>query len=147
MSGPEVYRDPDDGAVRVRYSTDPIVLARQAAEAIRQLNHVTYDTGAYGGPQQVREVVDALRTALDRIPQALVQAGSAMQRMVDTGRLYTDDDTPAGQHFADASFAMGEAAGSLGNVARSLQSAGSDLWHLGMNLDPEEESDDAADGA
>jgi hypothetical protein len=72
------------------HSRTPAEHAEAAAEAIRWLNHATI-RGGYEWPSDVDDMIGQLLTMVERLPQALDQAGHWLAREYAAGRIGVDD--------------------------------------------------------
>jgi hypothetical protein len=68
----------------------PVGAAQAAAQAVRDLNHATLDGTGFEYPSDVYEVVGALATLVQRLPQALRQAGTWLAAEHTAGRVGHD---------------------------------------------------------
>jgi hypothetical protein len=111
----------------------PWELARDAAEAIRAVNHRTLDRDGYGEPADLDATLVELVTLADRLPQAITQATTWLDHQHAEGRLGHDRHVPPEQLTAvvqaavDDLAAAGQAAGVL---ARALDRARQLTAHL-----------------
>lgn len=107
---------------------DPAKAARDAAEAIRKLNHATLN-------QQIPAPVlssaaQALCALVDRLPQALEQIGAQLKQRHAQGAIRMDTgENPAGA-VAETTVALEDAVQHLADVSRSLHLAASPLFHM-----------------
>ena len=129
----------------------PPAIANTAAEEIRALNHRTLglNTKAYKNAPEISEVISALTTLIERMPQALQQAEAGLETLYDRNeiRLAAADD---GQKaLADAVFtvtgSLEYARNRVGSVLQDLKSAAGPLSNMGGPW-PDDE-DEAADEA
>lgn len=97
----------------------PARIADAAAEEIRALNHRTLDPKAsLPTPPDVAGVAEGINALLQRLPQALEQAGRALEGMADRNEIRMDNG-------ADPARAAAEAGAALLEVRDHLQAAGS----------------------
>ena len=73
---------------------DILILGEQAAEAIRNLNHLTRGAGVFADPAQASQLVAALAAMTGRLPQLLEQISTWLHRELASGRLRVDTTTP-----------------------------------------------------
>jgi hypothetical protein len=109
----------------------PAEAADVAAEAIRTLNHATVSGTGYEYPSEVYEVVGALATTLMRLPQALRQAGTWLEREHEAGRVGHDrGEAFTAAEVYSAVLALDEAAAHADTVMRALNAAHTYTGHL-----------------
>ncbi|MEU6221292.1 hypothetical protein ABZ845_27860 [Streptomyces sp. NPDC047022] len=80
-------------------TTDPAQLVRDAAEAVREFNHLTFprpdQTPALPYPGDAYDAIGALKTVAQRLPQAIEQIGTALDALASVGHLGSaDGDDP-----------------------------------------------------
>jgi chromosomal replication initiation ATPase DnaA len=121
----------------VDYSKTPAQAADDAAEAIRTLNHVSFDGDAFAHPGDIYNTVMALLSMVQRLPQAIEQAEHRLYSMLDAGAVYDDRD-PTRENRIDAAVSVEETASSLTearvfakSLAGALEGAVIELSHLG----------------
>lgn len=112
---------------------EPVVQARAAAEAVRQINHPTITgRGGLRYPSEVGDAVSALARAAHGLQQALPQLARIVEEIADDPNLYDDrygDRDPAHTaHLAIVALAAAERAGQ----ANLLSDAANHLSHLGV---------------
>src|SRR4051794_40882453 len=101
--------------------------ASAAAESIRTLNHATFpDGGGFRYPSDAYDVLGALVTLVQRLPQALNQIAYYAQQGVEAGTIASTYGTYDGQtEEAAAAFteALADASGRLSGVLEALNEA------------------------
>lgn len=117
----------------------PATIAHQLAEEARALNHRTLDPAVYGQPGDVSETVYALRTVVERLPQALQQAAAGLRRLDGAGGIRMDDGTEAVTAVATAVAALQEATAALWPVQEAMGRAAGPLSHMGGHFTADEE--------
>lgn len=111
----------------------PVAQARAAAEAIRRINHLTFDgSSELDQPSHVQSTVAALAELASRLPQALDQLDRQMNTLAETGGLYDDRGRSAKQTTRSAVTRMRRAGAVAQSLAAVLNDAASDLSHLGV---------------
>lgn len=83
--------------------TQPVTAAGAAllaAEAIRALNHLTITRGGYVFPSDVDSTLRSLSQMVERLPQALHQAGAWLRAEANARRV-TRDDLPGGPEYTE----------------------------------------------
>lgn len=96
----------------------PAVLAGQAAESVRLLNHATLPSaGGLVFPADAHEVAGQLALLASRLPQALAQLLAFLQAEVQAGRVAV----VAGEHARDPAAALAAVAGSLDAAVASAR--------------------------
>lgn len=119
----------------------PAAIAHQLAEEARALNHRTLDPAVYGQPGDVSEVVYALRTVVERLPQALQQAAAGLRRLDGAGGIRMDDGTNPGVAAERVLSALQDATGALWTVQEALVEASGSLSYMGGHLVADEEDE------
>ena len=111
---------------------EPVLHARAAAEAIRQINHLTiHGDGELDDPHRLADVLSALAQAAERLPQALHQLARVAGRLGERDDLYDDRNS-----WRDAATTCGlvklnlQSAAVVGTLADDLRNAAADLNHL-----------------
>ena len=109
-------------------NTDPAKAARDAAEAIRKLNHASLNQQLPA--PVISSTVQALVQLVDRMPQALEQLGRQLRqrRAEDAIRMDTGENPAVA--VAEAMVALDDAVQHLADVSRSLHLAASPLFHM-----------------
>lgn len=97
-------------------------LARQAAEAVRALNHSAGD-GGLRQPADAYDVLGELQLAASRLPYLLTQVGRWLAAALEAGQLGTDDGTDPACTVATARAFLADARGTASDLARDLGSA------------------------
>jgi hypothetical protein len=116
------------------------VLARQAAEAVRSLNHAAIGPGGLRQPADAYEILGDLSAAASQLTYLLAQVGHWLAAALDAGQLGSDDGTdPAGTVGTARAF-LGSARGSSAALARALGHAQQQLSAVHGTLEPEGES-------
>lgn len=115
------------------------VLARQAAEAVRSLNHAALGPGGLRQPADAYDVLGELQLAASRLPYLLAQVGHWLAAALDAGRLGSDDGTdPAGAVGTARAFLAG-ARGTAAALARDLGCAQQQLSAVHGTPEPEKD--------
>ena len=107
----------------------PAELARQAAEAVRALNHATL-TGGYVTPSDVDAVVAVLEALAQRLPQALRQAATWLEAEHDAGRVGVDDTDEVLLAMAKVTGGFGAAIGAASTLHAVLRGLHHETAHL-----------------
>jgi hypothetical protein len=102
-------------------------LARQAAEAVRSLNHAALGPGGLRQPADVYDVLGELSLAASRMPFLLAQVGRWLAAALDAGQLGSDDGTDPAGTIGTARAFLGAARGSAACLARDLGRAQQEL--------------------
>ncbi|WP_327656227.1 hypothetical protein [Streptomyces sp. NBC_00483] len=125
-------------------TTDPVQLARDAAESVRSFNHRTFPTrqnpGLVSAPTAY-SVLGAFKALADRLPQSFEQIAHALNTHLQAGHIAADYGTPA-EHVAAAASALQEAedhAYALADALSRAWSATNPLSHTGPLTDAESE--------
>jgi hypothetical protein len=114
-------------------------LARQAAEAVRSLNHAALGPGGLRQPADAYDVLGELSLAASRLPYLLTQVGHWLAAALDAGQFGTDDGTdPAGAVGTARAF-LADARGTAAALARDLGRAQQQLSAVHGTPDPEGE--------
>lgn len=123
----------------------PEQLARDAAEAIRALNHRTIDSftdsDVYAVPPTVGETALQLKTLLERLPQSLDQMSSGLSYLAAAGKIRMDDGTDPVTATAECVTAVNVANQHLNEALVELRLIASRTSHMGANW-PDEDEDD-----
>ncbi|MFJ8677265.1 hypothetical protein [Streptomyces sp. NPDC093589] len=112
-------------------SRDPSVIASAAAEEVRALNHRTGNPAAYQNPSDISDVVNALATLAERLPQTLQQASAGLRRFEEDQAIRMDDGSDPSEEVTRALGALLNAEESLTIVCAFLKEAASPLSHMG----------------
>jgi hypothetical protein len=109
-------------------NTDPSKAARDAAEAIRKLNHATLNQKVPA--PVISSIAQALCGLVDRMPQTFEQLGHQLKqrRAEDAIRMDTGENPAAA--VVEAMVALDDAVQHLAAVSRSLHLAASPLFHM-----------------
>ncbi|RPE26591.1 hypothetical protein [Kitasatospora cineracea] len=132
--------------------TDPAEVARQGAEAVRELNHQTLNAKTMSAPE-ISATVRGLLDLVDRLPQALEQLAGHLERELAAGRVRMEDGRdPAGP--VDQALAGLRRAAALtapenhtdygdpaGELSEALHDAGSWLFNMGAPWSDDETED------
>jgi hypothetical protein len=102
-------------------SPQAAAVARQAAEAIRSLNHATL--GGLGQPGDAYDVLGDLALAASRLPQALAQVGRWLAAALAAGQLGSSDGTDPACAVSGAWIFISDARGSAAALAENLSLA------------------------
>ncbi|MGW1286131.1 hypothetical protein ACWD4N_21090 [Streptomyces sp. NPDC002586] len=127
-------------------AADPAQLARDAAQAVREFNHLTFprpdQTPALPYPGDAYDAIGALKTLAQRLPQAIEQIGTALDVLATIGHLGSADGEDPNRHVANVQefliTAMEQASG-LTQCLDLAHSAVSPLTYGGPDDEPEEE--------
>ncbi|MEU6221113.1 hypothetical protein ABZ845_26930 [Streptomyces sp. NPDC047022] len=109
-------------------TVDPTKIARDVAEAVREFNHLTFPR-----PDQ---------TLAQRLPQAIEQIGTALDKLSAVGHLESADGEDPSRHVANVQEFLIVAMEQAGHLAETLElshSAVSPLTYSGPDNGPEEE--------
>ena len=106
-------------------------LAEQAAQAVRELNHRTRDSGVFDGPAELYGLVGELVLVADRFPQLLRQLDRWLCAEHEAGRVRADTGTDAGPLVAAAVAGLADAGDAAHDLAHFLDAAQQQLAHLG----------------
>ncbi|MET8571869.1 hypothetical protein [Streptomyces sp. NPDC004783] len=124
----------------------PAEIARNAAEEIRALNHVTLNTKAYETAPAVSEVVSALVTLVERMPQALQQAEAGLEALYDRDQIRLAGPDSSQKALAEAvstvTVSLEYVRNDLDGVLRELKAAAGPLSNMGGPW-PDEDDDEA----
>ena len=110
---------------------DPTKQARDAAEAIRKLNHATL------GPKQpipapvISSTVQALEQLLTRLPQALDQLSGQLHRDQANNAIRMDDGSDPDAAVAEVRASLTDTVQALHATTDSLRDAASLLFNMG----------------
>ena len=107
--------------------------AQGAADAIRALNYATLPHEGYPGleyPSDVYDVIGSLKTALQRMPQALQQSSLWLGEQYAAGKVGHDSGVDAGEDMRLTRHWMDAAGDVLAEVANMLNDAHSASAHL-----------------
>lgn len=128
----------------------PSQIANAAAEEIRALNHRTLSAKAYENAPEVSEVVTALATLIERMPQALQQAEAGLRALDDADQIRMDNGHGSRQELSTAVStvlsSLEYARDDLARACEQLRAAAGPLSHMGGPW-PADEDDEAADEA
>lgn len=114
-------------------------LARQAAEAVRSLNHAALGPAGLRQPADAYDVLGELQLAASRLAYLLAQVGHWLDAALGAGQLGCDDGTdPAGAVRTARAF-LGSARGSATALALALARAQQQLSAVHGTPDPEPE--------
>ncbi|MDH6122002.1 CHASE3 domain sensor protein [Kitasatospora sp. GAS204A] len=108
--------------------TDPAKAARDAAEAIRKLNHATLNN-AVSAPM-VSSITQALLQLVDRLPQTLEQLGQQLKQRQAEDAIRMDTGEKPADAVADVLAALEDALLDLGDLSNALHRAASPLFHM-----------------
>lgn len=115
-------------------SATPAELAVSAVAAVHALNHATTFGGGYTAPADVNVTLGELQRMLERLPQALEQAGQWLENEAVAGRV-GHDQAPGDVRYARVAasslvLALTTAAEYAGDAATSLREARQITSHL-----------------
>jgi hypothetical protein len=132
---------------RVDLDRTPSQIANNAAEEIRALNHRTLNPKAYENAPAVAEVVSALATLIERMPQALQQAEAGLEALYDRNeiRLAAADNSPKAlaEAVSAVTVSLEYARNDLDSVLRELKAAAGPLSNMGGPWPADEGADEA----
>ncbi|WP_329156461.1 hypothetical protein OIU91_43215 (plasmid) [Streptomyces sp. NBC_01456] len=111
-------------------SKTPGQLANEAADAIRALNHKTLND-SYEHPPAVGETAYALRTLIERMPQALEQMERALLDFGSTNAIRMDDGTEPTAAAAECVAAIAVAQPLLKQLQAELAIVSARTSHMG----------------
>lgn len=132
---------------------EPVKTAREAAEAIRQLNHDTLNIGEMSAPE-ISSTVRALIDMVDRLPQTFEQLAGHLEKQQAAGRVRMEDGRDAAPPVTEVVSRLREAAGlttpedrirwgdPAGPLSAVLHEAGGWLFNMGAPWSEEEEEAD-----
>lgn len=106
-------------------------LAERAAEAVRELNHLTRDPRVFAGPAELYRLVGEFAVLAGGLPQLLGQLDRWLQTEHDAGRVRADTGTEAGRIVAAAGADLADARDAAHELAHVLDAALQHLAHLG----------------
>lgn len=111
----------------------PGQLATEAAEAIRALNHRTLGLKpeGYDAPPSVGEAAYAIRTLIERLPQALQQMDTALLRFDEEAAIRMADGTDPTIAVAECGAAIMQAKPLLAQLLSELSTLSSRTSHMG----------------
>ncbi|MGW7469542.1 hypothetical protein ACWGJT_33965 [Streptomyces xantholiticus] len=111
----------------------PGQLATEAAEAIRALNHRTLglDSEGYDAPPSVGEAAYAIRTLIERLPQALDQMDNALQNFAAQRAIRMDDGTDPTYATAECAAAIAAAKPLLDQLLSEVSIVSARTSHMG----------------
>lgn len=119
-----------------RKHADPVDLLRDAAEAIREFNHLTFPTrqnpGGLAYSPDAYRAIGALKTLSQRLPQAFEQIDRALSVLHGRGYVTADYGTPD-HHIATASAALQDAHDHAHALAAALERAHTATSPLGYS--------------
>ncbi|MFD8516550.1 hypothetical protein ACFV27_37100 [Streptomyces antimycoticus] len=116
----------------------PAEIAHEIAKQTRALNHRTLDPAVFGQPGDVSEVVGALRTVVERLPQALQQAAAGLRRHDGAGGIRMDDGADPAVAAGTVLAAIEDAQGALWTVQEALVEASGPLSHMSGRVTADE---------
>ncbi|MGW7083322.1 hypothetical protein ACWGH2_07445 [Streptomyces sp. NPDC054871] len=115
---------------------DPVDLLRDAAEAIREFNHLTFPTrdnpSGLTYPPEAYRAIGAIKTLSQRLPQAFEQIERALSVLNERGHVSVDYGTPE-NHIVTASAALQEAHDHAHALAAALERAHTATSPLGYS--------------
>ncbi|MEV8318889.1 hypothetical protein AB0Q95_32510 [Streptomyces sp. NPDC059900] len=115
---------------------EPVTLLRDAAEAVREFNHLTFPTrqnpGGLAYPPEAYRAIGALKALSQRLPQAFEQIVRALTVPHERGYVTADYGTPE-THIATASAALQEAHDLAHALAAALERAHTATSPLGYS--------------
>jgi hypothetical protein len=95
-------------------------LARQAAEAVRSLNHAALGPGGLRQPADAYDILGELSLAASRLPYLLTQVGHWLAAALDAGQPGSDDGTDPSGSIGTARAFLADARGTAAALARDL---------------------------
>jgi len=122
----------------------PPAIANAAAEELRALNHRTLGpTKAYKNAPEISEVVSALTTLIERMPQALQQAEAGLETLYDRNEIRLAAADSSQKALAEAvstvAVSLQYARNGLASVLRELKSAAGPLSNMGGHWPDDED--------
>lgn len=121
---------------------DPSDLARNASNAIRELNHATIDLASIPYAGEVSRTVLALIELVDRLPQSLDQLADGLRAVEARGGIRLDHDADVHQEVLAALKGLSDANAALGPVSKALGAASAPLFHMGAPYTPDDDDDE-----
>ncbi len=102
-------------------------LAGDAAEAIRGINHLTFDAGSVRYPSDAYRLLGSLESAAGSLPQALAQIDRLLQRWLEDDQISIDGGDVAGDPAAAVAAAsthlLEEARPAVAQLTKALTAA------------------------
>lgn len=121
---------------------EPRQHARDAAAAIRELNHTTLSLESMPYAGEVSATVLALIELVDRLPQALDQLEAGLLSLERRGQIRLDHDADLRGEVAAAVKGLRDARTGLGGVSKALGEASAPLFHMGAPYVADEGDED-----
>lgn len=110
----------------------PTQHADDAAEAIRAINHLTMSArDDWQTPGDVYNLIGGLAQMVAKLPQALEQASSLIDKLNDDGRLRSDNDQ-LHYNIADVFYGLETARLAAQRMHSALNQAHNALGHIGL---------------
>jgi hypothetical protein len=124
------------------FDQTPAASAAAGAEAIRQLNHITFAPHAFNQPGDVSDVANGLASLVERLPQALQQASAGLRRLEEQQAIRMDDGKDVAEQVGVALRALLNAQEALTVAHGAMREAAGPLSHMGgLWVDDDEEAD------
>lgn len=110
---------------------DPAQAALDAAEAIRTFNHLTFKTGWAPNPGDVSDVANGLQWLAERLPQALTQLYTELDRLDQAGVIRMDDGTDPVEQAGRALIGIERARAVAQQLGSALAAVAGPVSHMG----------------
>jgi len=110
---------------------DPTKQARDAAEAIRKLNHATLTPKQPVPAPVISSTVQALEQLLIRLPQALDQLSGQLHRDQTNNAIRMDDGSDPAAAIARVRTSLADTAQALDAATENLRDAAGPLFNMG----------------
>jgi len=133
-------------------SATPTTTARAAAEAIRELNHLTLNAPSMSAPE-ISSAVSALADLVDRLPQAFEQLAHHLEKQLQAGAVRMEDDRDPAAPVDQALTGLRRAAAlaapknrtnwgdKAGEFSSAVHDASGWLFNMGAPYDPSDYED------
>jgi hypothetical protein len=105
-------------------------LGENAAETIRELNHLTRHRDAFADPAELSRLLAELAAMASRLPQLLDQIRCWLHHEHDTAPMRADTDTDPGELVSLAAAQLTRASHCANHLADTLDSAHQHVAHL-----------------
>ncbi|MFC9735033.1 hypothetical protein ACFWGM_16790 [Streptomyces roseolus] len=110
--------------------TDPAKLARQARDLIEEYNRVLLDDANALSAPGLSEATEALKSLVDRLPQAFELTADVLEMLAAKGRITIEQGVPQAEAATTAAELRAVAAGTE-KLAKDLSHPASALFHMG----------------
>ena len=107
-------------------------LGEQAADALRELNHLTRDGDAFAGPAELCWLLADLATTAQRLPQLLAQLSRWLNQQHANATLRADNNDCPGALVAATTAALSGAADHARRLAADMDAAHQHAAHLAI---------------